>query len=1387
MVKLVHYTYFRTEIKKCMTKKMKQISYLILFLLLVNFTAFEIGAQNNCNFLCNSDFEDKQFLGPNNWGFFHQDSLPCWRTTASDNWIEIWSDGNGGVPSYSGNQFIELNANQVSTLFQNFTAIPGSSVKISFAHRGRSGNETISVSMGPVGGAYVPLDTFTTGTSAWAYYTVSYTFPNNGVTNYSLRFNSLGGGSVGNFLDAISIVLPKPEISFVKRNDSCGNASGRLNATVTNGTAPYTYLWSNNSTATFINNLNAGIYSLRVSDAYGCADTLRDTVRNIRVSVLNSISVNNDEQCLNGNRFNFSQSNNWNSTTYDWNFDDATTSSVSAPIKLYSNFGNYNVRLIGVMHLGCRDTLNINVTVLPSPNALFTINNDEQCLIGNLFTFNNQSNIGQGTMNYVWYFGNGDSSISNSIDYSYSNDAIYDVTLIASSLQNCKDTAFLPVIVHPNPNVDFSPNFSELCFNGNNFTFNNNSSVNGSISLSYMWNFGDNQSSQLMHPTKQYLTHGNFIVQLIGNTNFGCADTISKTVEVFPSPIADFVPSERSVCFRNHAIYFNNNSTISYHNLSYIWDLGDGNNSTLENPLHTYNNANRFNVSLIVNSEKNCADTVSQLIDVFPMPVSSFVLNTTTACLNENSFNASNTSSIINGTFNSYWYNSDMLIDSTNHLNYRFSDSGFYWVQLVTVSNFQCKDTSKQLVRVNKNPISLINSLMPDACFYQHQLTVNSNVTSFNGNYDSDYFLSDLSQYTNTISFTHQFTNADTFTITQIVTDDLTCADTNVFNVVILPQPKSVIQKNEIDVCLNTNSIELTDLTIDNGISYNRTWQIVDENTTRRDSVLNYHFNVEGLKKIYLLVEGSSGCNTLDSTELVINPNNNLNFWLSNDSFCFNEQNFEYRYNGTINLNDLNNLTWFFGDATTSNNEQGTKIYTNVGVYNGLLITETDLGCLDTGLFKVEILANPIARINVNDSIWCLNNQMIDLVSTSTSSQGNIISYNWSMGDNTFSQNQNVTNKRYNNAGIYPVSLSVQSSNTCKDTTKLRMKIFRNPEARFTLNQSEACLKGNRFILNNNSQYYQNRKQNYWIINSEGIRDSGNVYNYVSSLTGIQSIQMISIDQQNCADTINQTVLVHPQSEMSFITDSVCFRESNSFISGATVESGVIEEWRWLLGDGSQGIGEQVTHTYNRTGTFTVHLITRTDFDCLDTLVLNNIAMVRALPISNFTYQKVLDSMHVTGYNFYNNSESDGMLSYWWNFNQVSNSSIENPFIRFQDTGLITVTLTVTDEFGCEGSVVKSFINYPVTQMYTPNAFSPNDDEVNDVFKVEGVVYSRKFKLEIFNRWGELLFETSDLKKGWDGKYQDKPVSEGVYLARVFYQGMSGEIYSIKTTVTLLR
>ncbi len=86
-----------------------------------------------------------------------------------------------------------------------------------------------------------------------------------------------------------------------------------------------------------------------------------------------------------------------------------------------------------------------------------------------------------------------------------------------------------------------------------------------------------------------------------------------------------------------------------------------------------------------------------------------------------------------------------------------------------------------------------------------------------------------------------------------------------------------------------------------------------------------------------------------------------------------------------------------------------------------------------------------------------------------------------------------------------------------------------------------------------------------------------------------------------------------------------------------------------------------------------------------------------------------------------------------------------------------------------------------------PNAFSPNDDQINDVYKVKSYQNIVEFRAYIFNRWGQKLFEWTNIDDGWDGRYRGNDVKQGTYFVLVKAKGADGQTYNIRKDVNLLR
>lgn len=139
-----------------------------------------------------------------NWTLFNEDQIDNWKTTATDKKIEIWKDGFLGVNAVDGDYFMEMNANQAASLYQDIPTIPGTTLVWTVSHRGRSGDDTAALSVGGSGGSLDLQKTMTTGNDGWVTYTQEYVVPEGQtVTRFSLDSIATSDGhpGTGNLID----------------------------------------------------------------------------------------------------------------------------------------------------------------------------------------------------------------------------------------------------------------------------------------------------------------------------------------------------------------------------------------------------------------------------------------------------------------------------------------------------------------------------------------------------------------------------------------------------------------------------------------------------------------------------------------------------------------------------------------------------------------------------------------------------------------------------------------------------------------------------------------------------------------------------------------------------------------------------------------------------------------------------------------------------------------------------------------------------------------------------------------------------------------------------------------------------------------------------------
>jgi len=286
------------------------------------------------------------------------------------------------------------------------------------------------------------------------------------------------------------------------------------------------------------------------------------------------------------------------------------------------------------------------------------------------------------------------------------------------------------ITVHDNPVAGFNiTSASSQCFNNNQFVFANTSTI-PSGTISYNWNFGDGNTSTATNANHSYTQTGTYIIKLLVTSNNGCVDSFFRTVNVFPNASVSFSVDKNAQCFAGNKFTFTNTTTVEAGALlQYFWTLGDGNTSTSQDVVHSYTLPGTYNVILLVNTDKGCADNISQAVTVHPDPVAGFVVNSAQQCFGGNDFVLTNTTSILSGTLQYNWNFGDGNTATTMNVNHSYVQSGDYRIKMLATSGNGCADST--YIDVKIFPYPLADFLVRDpACINQEVLMTNKTLNN---------------------------------------------------------------------------------------------------------------------------------------------------------------------------------------------------------------------------------------------------------------------------------------------------------------------------------------------------------------------------------------------------------------------------------------------------------------------------------------------------------------------------------------------------------------------------------------------------------------------------------------------------------------------------------
>jgi len=500
---------------------------------------------------------------------------------------------------------------------------------------------------------------------------------------------------------------PQPLVSFNVPAVCFGDSSLFTNtSTVSSGPLSSVWLFGHNGDSATTTNTHyfypvCGNYmaKLTVKSDSGCVASITDSVL-VACKPAATFTVNN--VCT----YQAAVFNNTSTgaTSYSWDFDYNTgvDNTTSSPTHSYAP-GTYNVQLVARSATGCYDTVIHSIKIYSKPIANFSSNNP---CFGQSTQFNDSSIVVNDTISaWLWSFGNGITPVTtqNPI-YTYLSSGTYPVSLIVTTNHGCLDTVQHNEIVHPLPKAGFPAN--NVC-DGFSVPLNSSSTITPpDVIQSYAWNYGDTTAVNINQTTSHvYASAGSYQVQLVVASNFGCRDSVTKTIIVNPNPTAKFNANDTAGCSKLCLSFSDLSHTASGSSVvHWAWNVGDGSStSTSQNFDHCYSNASvinnaYFTVSLKVTTDSGCVSTLSKnnYITVYPNPNAKFTVDPQTAYITEPVISFTNLST---GATSQNWDFGDLTTSSAfSPASHIYSDTGKYVIKLVTATQYGCIDSTFQTI-----------------------------------------------------------------------------------------------------------------------------------------------------------------------------------------------------------------------------------------------------------------------------------------------------------------------------------------------------------------------------------------------------------------------------------------------------------------------------------------------------------------------------------------------------------------------------------------------------------------------------------------------------------------------------------------------------------------
>jgi len=944
--------------------------------------------------------------------------------------------------------------------------------------------------------------------------------------------------------------------------------------------------------------------------------------------------------------------------------------------------------------------------------------------------------------------------------------------------------------------ADFTIQDNSQCLLGNEFHFYDTSyAVDGS--MTYEWDFGDSNKFFLHNPVKSYDKADTFPVCFTLTSSYGCETSVTKNVYVRPMPFAEIAVNDSSQCLNtNSFVLFNPMDTINPVG-SKTWFFGDGSSSNSDTALYSYSYYDTFQLTLIEETSFGCKDTARKNVYVLESPIADFIINDSSQCLNENKFHFINLTAFPNLSGLVYnWNFGDNTFSSDSNTSKTFSTFDTFEVQLLAISSNVCKDSVTKQVLVLESPKAEIGINDSSQClkgnhFEFFNLIVPKQLDSFI--YKWDFGDNTNSQDSSPVKI---YQKADTFQLSLILTNSFGCKDTAYNEAYVHPMPLAAFSINDTSQCENENHFRCTDTTQFSYSKLKRSWELSDKSTYTAESI-THTFNSSNIFSIKLKLESEEGC--LDSLikQIIVFPSPTTSFDINDTSQCFNENKFDFINKSTISSGSFSSQIWDMGnrEIMTGFNVVGYVYQIPDTTLYVKLKTVSDQGCTHSDSSKIYIHPVPKAAFTTDNPSQCLIGNNFNFSNISIISSGRL-NYRWFLNDSLLGSSQQFNNLTIQQYGNYLIKLKATSEYLCHDSVQQKIFVNPMPKARFT--NSMPCLNNPVDFTNQSNIPVGNIIVYQWYFDLVKNSTQENT-SYLFTSSGYHEAKLLVESDSGCRDSSRKNI---------YLYDHV---DANKLERATVTENDqILVEWS------GSSMGNPMSYKLERS----IDSISFYELAVFDTKSLEYLDESVKVQANSYIYR--IQTIDSCGYGSpYSNigksillkaDESSEYTKLSWTAYQyweedvneyevqIFNKSLNDFVDLYSSKETIEFEDNITDlnqpEF-CyrikairNGDGLESFSNTvcvsTMLNVFVPNAFSPNSDGLNDEFEIKGT-FIIDYKIMIYDRWGQLLFESDDIEKSWDGKFNNSLCPVGDYYYQVQVKGTSGNRDFINGTVSIIR